>query len=400
MKLRARSWRLDQAPDLLSVTGQYGQLFSVGSYGYAGRGEALRIRLPAPWVENVDTVTRSLTAIEVQGDHAPVAFGALPFDRSVAASVVVPRLLVRSDVAGTHWAMTVGDEEHPDAAYPPRAEPAEEAATTITFSAEITPEDWCEQVATATDHIRAGELQKVVLSRVVECESDVNLDQRLPLANLQSQFPSSMVFAVDQFIGATPELLVAVHADAVQSQPMAGTTPFTGNARIDAQAAAALLASKKDLEEHQYTIDMVHDTLLEWCSYLDSGAAPEIHAVANVQHLASKVVGRLSVPYASALEIVAGLHPTPAVGGLPRAIALALMAELEPSKRGRYAGPVGWINADGDGEFGVGIRSAQIDGRRGVMHSGVGVVADSDPEAELAETRAKFRTMFGAFNRL
>ncbi len=400
MTLHARSWRLDEAPDLLSVTGRYGQLFSIGPNGYAGRGEALRIHMPAPWVENVTAVMRSLAGIETQGDYAPIAFGALPFDRSTSATLVVPRLLVHADHAGTHWAMIVGDEQHPDAAYPPTTEPPEEAATTIRFSAEITPEDWCEQVATATDHIRAGELQKVVMSRVVECESDVDLDQRLPLANLQSQFASSMVFAVDQFIGATPELLVSVHGDAVQSQPMAGTTPFTGNAAIDAQAAAALLASAKDLEEHQYTIDMVHDTLLEWCSYLDSGAAPEIHAVANVQHLASKVVGRLSAPYASALEIAAGLHPTPAVGGLPRTIALALMGELEPSKRGRYAGPVGWIDANGDGEFGVGIRSAQLKGKRATMHSGVGVVADSDPESELAETRAKFRAMFGAFNRL
>ena len=171
---------------------------------------------------------------------------------------------------------------------------------------------------------------------------------------------------------------------------MAGTTPRSGDSTLDAQRAAELLASGKNRIEHQITIDMVHDALLRWCSYLDAEPAPSVVDAGSVQHLATLVEGRLSYPAPSVLELVAALHPTPAVGGWPRDEALALIDELEPGTRGRYAGPVGWVDAHGNGAWAVGIRSAEIDGRRAVVHAGVGVVADSDPLAELEETRAKF----------
>jgi menaquinone-specific isochorismate synthase len=159
------------------------------------------------------------------------------------------------------------------------------------------------------------------------------------------------------------------------------------------------LASTNTKDEHRHTIDMVHDTLLPWCSYLDEEAEPSIVAVANVQHLSTRLEGQLSEPIASVLDLVGALHPTPAVGGMPRDAALALIDELEGLDRGRYAGPVGWVDAKGNGTWAVGIRSAQINGTRTRIHAGVGVVADSQAEQELAETRAKLQTMLGAIVR-
>jgi menaquinone-specific isochorismate synthase len=208
-----------------------------------------------------------------------------------------------------------------------------------------------------------------------------------------------MLFAIGGFVGATPELLVARHGDVVRSHPMAGTAPRSADPSTDARLAATLLASTKDREEHRITIDMVHDTLLPWCSYLDEEAEPSIVAMANVQHLATMVEGRLSAPAASVVELMTALHPTPAVCGYPRQSALDLIRQHEALDRGAYAGPVGWVDAAGNGEWAVGIRSAQLDGNLARLVAGVGVLPDSDPDAELAETRAKLQALLNAIVR-
>jgi menaquinone-specific isochorismate synthase len=172
---------------------------------------------------------------------------------------------------------------------------------------------------------------------------------------------------------------------------MAGTTPRSGDPDLDARRAGELLSSAKNRREHQITIDVVHDTLLPWCSYLDAEPEPSVAPAGSVQHLATMVEGRLSHPAPSVLDLVAALHPTPAVGGWPREPALELLAELEPRSRGRYAGPVGWVDGRGTGACAVGIRSIEIDGACASVFAGVGVVADSDPRSELEETRAKLR---------
>jgi isochorismate synthase EntC len=187
--------------------------------------------------------------------------------------------------------------------------------------------------------------------------------------------------------------------DVVRSQPMAGTTPRSADPNVDARLAARLLASAQDRQEHQVTIDMVHDTLLPWCSYLDALAEPTVESVANVQHLATLVEGRLSSPAPSALELAVALHPTPAVCGDPRDAALAVIDELEGMDRGRYAGPVGWVDGRGNGSWAVGIRCAELDGATARLSAGVGVVADSDPSAELEETRAKLQALLTALVR-
>jgi isochorismate synthase EntC len=184
--------------------------------------------------------------------------------------------------------------------------------------------------------------------------------------------------------------------DVVRAQPMAGTAPRSADPTTDARLAAGLLASTKDQAEHRHTIDMVHDTLLPYCSYLDEEAEPSVVAMANVQHLATRLEGRLSAPAASVVELMAALHPTPAVGGWPTDAALALIDAHEGLDRGRYAGPVGWVDAGGNGEWAVGIRSAELSGTTARVFAGVGVVADSDPAAELDETRAKLQAVLSA----
>ncbi len=238
-----------------------------------------------------------------------------------------------------------------------------------------------------------------MLAREILVEADEPLDPVTILDRLRRTYPGCMISSIDGMVGASPELLVSRRGEVVRSHPMAGTTPRSGDPRTDAALAAELQASIKDQIEHRITIDMVHDTLLPWCSYLDEEAEPSIVAMANVQHLATLVEGRLSAPPASVLELACALHPTPAVAGHPRDEALHLIDALEGIDRGVYAGPVGWVDGEGNGTFAVGIRCAEIHGATARVFAGVGVVPESDPSAELAETQAKFQAVLGALLR-
>jgi menaquinone-specific isochorismate synthase len=322
-----------------------------------------------------------------------VAFASLPFERHAPAQLIVPQVVVGRSRDGTRWITTVG-AHHVEAEAPPPERLPEPSRHELV--AQRSPESWAEAVAATAKRIRDGELDKVVLARELTVRTDTPIDRALVLARLARAFPSSMVYAVEGFVGASPELLVGRTGDVVRAQPMAGTTPRTGDPQRDLQLAAALLASAKDRHEHQFTIDAVHDALLPWCSYLDAGTEPEVFSVANVQHLASTVEGRLSRPAASVLQLVAALHPTPAVGGQPTDAALDVIRAVEGTDRGPYAGPVGWVDGAGNGRFAVGLRGAELDGDTARVLSGVGVVADSDPSAELAETRAKLRAILDA----
>jgi menaquinone-specific isochorismate synthase len=187
----------------------------------------------------------------------------------------------------------------------------------------------------------------------------------------------------------------------VSSNPLAGTTPRTGDPVTDARLAAELRASEKNQIEHRVVIDMVHDTLLPWCSYLDWQPEPEVVAVANVQHLGTRIEGKLSLPLPHVVQLMQALSPTPALGGHPRAAALALLAQHERLDRGRYGGSVGWCDRHGNGTWAVTIRCAEVSADRLVarLFAGGGIVAQSDPQAELAETQAKFQAMLAAIVR-
>ncbi|MDP8953721.1 MAG: isochorismate synthase [Actinomycetota bacterium] len=402
--LVARTVRARHDLDLLAVAGSAGVVFARGGHGLAGRGEALRLHLPTGpgrLVRAADEVAAVLAAIERHDEVAlpgcgPVAFASLPFADAAPASVVVPALVIGRADDGTRWVTTVGPADAP-----PVAEPAAGAATSAPTSYSVTttrtPSAWCGAVAEAVAELRAGSLAKVVLAREVVVEADALLDAATILRRLADAAPpTSLVYAVDGLLGASPELLVSRMGDIVRSHPMAGTTGRTGDPSTDAHLAATLLASAKDRAEHQITIDMVLDTVLPFCSYVDSEPEPSIVAAGNVQHLASLVEGRLSSPAASVLALVAALHPTPAVCGWPRQRASLLIDRLEELDRGRYAGAVGWVDAQGNGHFAVAIRGVELDGRRARVLAGTGIMADSEPAAELDETRAKLQPVLSA----
>ena len=421
--LVARTRVLDVDPDLLAVAGDDGAVFVKDGVGVAGVGVAASIFIPRTGGSgDADAVSAALGQIAHDDPvhhpgWGPVAIGALPFSPAAPGNLVVPRIAVHRADDGTRWVTTVA---------PPEEQPTDSEIDGVlgrglgrrtgfardaglgtddagpdrySLHALRPAADWCDAVAEATSRIRRGDAHKVVLARAVEVLTDRPLTPFAVLDQLRRAYPASHLFSVDGFLGATPELLVARSGERVMAHPMAGTAPRSGDPNADARLAASLLASSNTRAEHRHTIDMVHDTLLPWCSYLDEEAEPSVVAMANVQHLGTRLEGRLSSPAASVLELVSALHPTPAVGGTPRHEALALIAELEQLDRGRYAGPVGWVDAAGNGTWAVGIRSAEIRGTSARLFAGVGVVADSDPASELAETRAKLQALLGAIVR-
>jgi isochorismate synthase len=415
-RLGARTRPVEGDIDLVAVAGETGPLWVRQGRGFAGRGVAMRIDVaPGDPAAAARAVRTALESIEVDPDEpgpGPVAIGALPFDPRLAGQLIVPRTLVGRGEDGRAWVTRIEavTGEGTDASGPVPAQDlmGPEAGsgggeTTQATRYEVTsprsPEDWCATVVAARQELRSGLARKVVLAREIVIEADRPLSRRAVLEQLRRAYPAAMLFATDGFVGASPELLVERVGQTVRSHPMAGTAPRGADPVADAALAAGLTESAKDQIEHRFTIDMVHDTLLPWCSYLDEEATPSIVAMANVQHLATLVEGQLSSPPASVIELMRALHPTPAVNGSPREVALELIERYEGIDRARYGGPVGWVDAAGNGAWTVGIRSAELDGHRARLFAGVGVVADSDPDAELAETRAKFEAMLNAILR-
>ncbi len=400
MSLVARTRRLEHDVDLLSVAGLDGVLLARDGVGLAGRGTALELE-----VHDVRAAQAELAAIEVDDEvggpgAGVVAFGAWPFLPSALRRLRVPEVIVGRDDRGSRWVTTVSDGEvDPTSVLLDASEPGP-LPERVTVEATQSAEDWCAAVIAGREAVRAADLRKVVLARELVVTTDRPIDRRGVLRRLAAAFPGCTMAAVQGFVCASPETLVARHDDVVRSHPLAGTAPRGGDPTADARLAAGLLASAKDRAEHQVTIDFVHEALLPWCSFLDEEAEPSLVGVANVQHLGTMVEGHLSDPAPSVLELVEALHPTPAVGGDPRDAAIALIARLEPGDRGRYAGPVGWVDGAGNGRWAVGIRSAELTGTEARLWAGVGIVADSDPEAELEETRAKAQAMLGALVRL
>jgi menaquinone-specific isochorismate synthase len=253
-------------------------------------------------------------------------------------------------------------------------------------------------VAQVLRAISADVVRKVVLARDVHVAADQPFDVPRITRRLRADQPGCFVFSVDGLVGASPELLVARQGLDVWSRPLAGTTP-----RIDDAALAGLAASTKDAREHHFVVDALVEEFRRRCGERVRVVGPEIVRFSTLAHLATTISGRLppaaSGSGSSALAFARALHPTPAVGGTPSAVAMQIIAELEGDSRGRYAGPVGWVDADGNGEFALALRSAEIDGTDAVLRAGAGIVAGSDPGAEWAETEAKLAPMLSALIR-
>ena len=383
---------LDGDLDLNDVARGDGYLFVRDGVGFAGRGVAARVP-----VAEVAATLSAIEHIDEVGGVQPIALGVVPFEADLACELIIPQLVVGKAEDGRQW-VTIIDDAAVELVVPQR--PSPRAQTFIV--APLTDIDrYLAAVVTARDAVRDGRLTKAVIAREITVTSPEQIDVHAVLLRLKATFGSSYRYSVDGFIGASPELLVSVAGNTVQSRPLAGTTPRTGDPETDQRAAAELLASEKNQIEHRVVIDMIHDTLLPWCSYLDWEPEPSVLSVANVQHLATMLEGQLSDPRPNVLELVRALSPTPALGGFPKPEALALIAQAEDFVRGNYGGAVGWVNAVGDGTWAVAIRCAELspDRRSARLVAGGGIVAESEPLSELAETQAKLQAMLSAIIR-
>ena len=384
----------DQQIDLNDFAGDAGYLFVRDGIGVAGRGVAARVGR-----KEVESVLQQIDDSNSSGvDGAgPIAIGCIPFISSDAHEFVIPKTVVGKTESGQQWVTQIDDSPF-DFVPPAKTKPV---AASFSVNHGVTIEHYLEAVRLTAAAVGENRLAKAVIARDIFVTTDKSFDIAAIMQRLRASFGSSYRYLVDGFIGASPELLIAVSGNQVSSHPLAGTAPRTGNAITDQKIAETLIASTKNQLEHRIVIDMVHETLLPWCSYLDWQAEPSIVAVANVQHLGTEISGQLSEPRPSVLELAYALSPTPALGGAPRDAALAQIALVEGMSRGRYGGAVGYFNKYGDGRFAVSIRCAEFDQARTTarLFAGGGIVADSEPESELAETQAKFQAMLAALIR-
>jgi menaquinone-specific isochorismate synthase len=389
--------------------------------GLIGWGEMARITLSAgedrftageKWLRDFFDGAETDDRVGVPG-CGPVAFGSFTFDPASDGSVlVIPRTVLGRAPDGRAWLTTITGNGAPHPPVPGRGDlPAMLAAETPAaggpdgpvgdarppgilrwHDGSLTAPEWAHAVAQAVGRISAGELRKVVLARDVFATAADPIDPRVLLRRLAGRYPDCFTFACASLIGATPELLVRRQGDEVSALVLAGTAPRGAHPAEDAELGAALLASAKNTEEHEYAVMSVREVLGPLCSGLEISPKPSLLTLPNLFHLGTPVRGTL-MSDRSALSLAGALHPTAAVCGTPTETALELIRELESMERGRYAGPVGWVDAQGNGEFGIALRCAELDGRRVRLFAGCGIVADSDPDAEVAETEVKFRPM-------
>ena len=408
-KIIATSVAVEDLPPLHDIAGADGMLFVHGDVGIATKGAFARIE-PAK-------VHALLSSIEHRyaDEHdkdGPVALGFLPFLREEQEELFVPHIFARR-FHDEYSSITVyTDAQMPEET---RSSYIDEVVAKVLLSSPIATQEvkkvrhlsntpltsiatYLNAVSEARAAVRSGRIQKAVIARDIELKSDTPLDIHSVMNFLHQQYSTCYQFSIDNLIGASPELLVQLETGIVHSNPLAGTTSRTGDPTVDAQKAAELLASNKNQIEHRVVVEMVHDTLLQWCSYLDWEPEPSVVSVANVQHLGTHVTGPLSNRTTHVLDVARELCPTPALGGFPRTAAIELINKVEHMDRGRYGGAVGWCDAHGNGTWAVTIRCAQIsnDLMSARLFAGGGIVADSEPDLELAETEAKLKAMTNA----
>lgn len=368
--------------------------------GLAGWGEAARLMLPAgpdrfaaaeKWLAELFDGAVVADEVGVPGT-GPVAFGSFTFDPASDGSVlIVPQVIVGCR-AGVHWQTRISTGGADQPVLPVPAAPATAPGDLRWSDGSRTAPEWARIVAAAVTRIKAGEVRKVVLARDLFAQASAEIDVRVLLSRLAARSPGCYTFACAGLVGATPELLIRREGRQVSSLVLAGTIGRGGSATDDAALSSALLASVKDAEEHRYSVESVRDLLAPLCAELTVDAEPSLLQMADYQHLATPVSGVLARD-ASALALAASLHPTAAICGTPTEVAMELIRELEGMDRGRYSGPVGWVDARGNGEWAIALRCGEVDGRRARLFAGCGIVAGSQPAAEVAETETKFRPM-------
>lgn len=400
---------IDEHQPLIRFTDEHDPLLWVRKgNGLAGYGTALRLEFSGPdRMRDAASTWQELAANADVRDELKlpgtglVAFGAFTFaDTSALTSVlIVPRVVIgrRDDVT---WITRIGvptDEDGVGTESKPVATPLGPEYRITLLPGTLSPDGYRSIVAEAVDHIVDRDLSKVVLARDLVGHLPRESDLRRVVADLALGYPDCWTYAVDGLVGASPETLVRVNHGEVSARVLAGTTSRGADATSDHQAALDLAMSSKDQNEHTFAAQSVEAALRPHTSTIASSEAPFTLKLPNLWHLATDIVGTLG-DGSTSLDLIDALHPTAAVAGTPTAEAVTLISELEPFDRGRYAGPVGWVGADGDGEWAIAIRSAQVSPTGEITaYAGAGIVAGSDPERELAETKIKFRPIVEAF---
>lgn len=320
----------------------------------------------------------------------PMLFISGSFDSDEKSLAMIPQIVV-GQRNGRTWVTWFGDEVMPTFDAPT---PVTEPLNLRWVGGAISPAQWEINVKNALDRIHKGEISKVVLARDLVAQSDLPFDARHVMQKLSEKYGSTWIFSVDNLVGATPELLVRLNKGLVTSRILAGTIQRTGDDERDLALAASLARSSKDLEEHEYAVESVAQMLAPFCSSTNVPETPFVLHLSNVMHLATDVTGVLtdSLAPADLFTVVRELHPSAAVCGTPRHAAQKAIKEVEQMSRGRYAGPVGWIDSKGEGEIGIALRCAEINSqnpREIRLFAGCGIVQGSDPAKEYGESQAK-----------
>jgi menaquinone-specific isochorismate synthase len=375
-------------------------LFMRRGEGIAGIGEAMRLEFRGPdRIREAADAWKQIAAASTVRDEVGrsgsglLAFGAFSFaaDSGCASVLIVPRVVIgRRD--GVSWVTRIdgADDSVGATALGPEYR-------VLLKPGALPPESYRDAVATAVARILAGGVEKVVLARDLVGRLPEGGDVRRVLVDLALGYPDTWTFAVDGLLGSSPETLVRVNAGTVTARVLAGSAGRGVDAASDAAASLALATSTKDLDEHRFAVESVVGALRSHVRGVAASELPFALKLPNLWHLASDIEGALS-DGSTALDLAAALHPTAAVAGTPREAALSLISELEPLDRCRYGGPVGWVDADGNGKWAVALRSAEVrDDGSITAFAGAGIVADSDPDTELAETKLKFRPIVEAF---
>ncbi len=385
---RAVTRPVEEAPaDLISaMPGPTGAVaFLADGDGVVGWGEYARFETRGPgaaaeisgWVADLVADLDVDDRVELPGS-GPLAFVSLGFDERDTSVAIIPSMVLGRR-NGVSFSTVIGS--------PPLRTPTPIASPgAVRYSdSGLSVAGYTSAVAEAVRRIRAGELRKVVLAHDLQACTEDPVDQRHVLRRLAAVYPTCWTFAVDGLVGASPETLIRRTGRAISSRVLAGTK--WAEHRGD-QVTAELLSSTKDLAEHALAVASVAESLAPLCDHLDVPETPHPLVLANLTHLATDIAGHLTVD-ASALDLAARLHPTAAVGGTPRTAAVRLIRELEPAPRRRYAAPIGWLDARGDGEFAIALRCAEISGRSVRLIAGGGIMADSIPEVEAREAQIK-----------
>jgi menaquinone-specific isochorismate synthase len=371
--------------------------FLRGGDGLVGWGEAARLDTSS--VTDVEDLLGAITARDDVGlpGCGAVAIASLGFDPAVDASVVVVPKVLLGRREGRSWLTLVTP---PGAVEVPalRRRPVAAASTPPSSVSAMVPSElvWGDAVAQAVVALRRGDLEKVVLARAIDVTAKSELDPRAIAARLALRFPACFTYLCDGLVGASPELLIRRLGRHAESLVLAGTVRRGTSPQEDAALEQELLASAKDASEHRMAAESVRDVLTAVAADVVADPRPQLLRLANLSHLATHIDAWLPVLAPSALALASLLHPSAAVGGTPKAAAVDMIRRLEAAPRGRYAGPIGWVDANGDGEFAIALRCAQLSGNVARLWAGAGIVADSNPDSEIAETTVKFDAVLTA----